>query len=273
MEGSGQDLASGTGSYVDPVSKQVIQKQSLFRFDLTGAQISDGGTLTAIAIDSQGNTSEFGEAIKVVKAGAVTALVWKDLNNDGEKATTEPALNPVKAQLSRWDTVSQQWLVVNVQTTDANGEITFFRLVPGKYTVEILSDQASLTGLMPGAHMTNPTEITVEAGASKNLRFGYIDGTPALTLTPNHNRMVKPGMFVHLPHRLESNTASNVDLQAQLVNANDGSAVAWPVTLQKTLCGKGDKDGQPTTNSLVIGSTGQAATCFEASVFVACQCP
>ncbi|WP_211826156.1 lectin-like domain-containing protein [Kistimonas asteriae] len=273
VEGSGQDLASGTGSYVDPVSKQVIQKQSLFRFDLSGAQISEGGTLTAIAIDSEGNTSEFGENINVVRAGAITALIWKDLNNDGEKAATEPALNPVKAQLSRWDAVLQQWIVVSVQTTDAKGEVNFPSLVPGRYTVEILPDQASLTGLMPGAHTTNPVEITVESGTVNSLRFGYIDGTPALTLTPNHNRTVKPGMFVHLPHQLESNSASNVDLQAQLVNANDGSAVSWPVTLQKTLCGNGNKEGQPATNSMVIGSTGSAATCFEAGVFVPANAP
>ncbi len=273
VEGSGQDLASGTGAYVDPVSKQMIQKQSLFRFDLSGAQISEGGTLTAIAIDPAGNTSEFGENIHVVRAGAITAMIWKDLNNDGEKAATEPALNPVKAQLSRWDAVSQQWIVVNVQTTDAQGEVNFSRLVPGKYAVEILPDQVSLNGLMPGAHTTNPAEITVDAGTSNRLRFGYIDGTPVLTLTPNHNRTAKPGMFVHLPHQLEGNSAGKVDLQAQLVNANDGSAIDWPVVLQKAQCGNGNKEGQPATNSMTIGSTGSAATCFEAGIFVPANAP
>ncbi len=272
-EGSDQDQLSGTGTYIDPVSQQVIQKQSLFRFDLSGSRINEGEDLTAIAIDAAGNTSEFGEDIKVTRAGSIQAQVWKDLNNDGEIAANEPKLNTVKIQLSRLDRISQQPVVVGVLSSTAEGEVMFPRLAPGKYTVEIVPDQAVLTGLIPGAHMVNPVEVNVETGGLISLRFGYIDGATLLTLTPDHNRIAKSGMFVQLPHQLESNTASRVNLHTQLVNVNNGKTVDWPVMLQRADCDNGRRQGEIGTNTWEVDSAGNAPVCFEAGFFVPANAP
>jgi protocatechuate 3,4-dioxygenase beta subunit len=71
-----------------------------------------------------------------VRMAAIMGVVWEDFNCDGVRTTFEPGVSEVEVKIS--GTTNQSVNILEVITTDENGNFDFGGLLPGQYQVEVM---------------------------------------------------------------------------------------------------------------------------------------
>lgn len=71
-----------------------------------------------------------------VRMAAIMGVVWEDFNCDGARMISEPGLAEVEVKIT--GTTNQSVEILEVITTDENGNFDFGGLLPGQYQVEVI---------------------------------------------------------------------------------------------------------------------------------------
>ena len=263
-EGS-QDDATGTAQYYDPVSGRLITQEQ-FKFTIPNQTLN--GQLSAIAVDASGNTSEFSIEKAIALPGSVKTQLWQDQNNDGIRQAGESGFAGVYVALSKIE--SGVAVLVQKVSTDSEGKITFTKVLPGQYQVEVLPDQAVLKDWQLGKGMTNPFAVTVEPDKKASVNFGYVKSAADFSFTPEYQRAVAAGQTTRFSHQLLSSKALAVQLSYQWLDSTGKPLkLNWPVRLLASNC---DESGQ-TPLPATINLEADKPLCFDAVVAVSQSSP
>jgi len=132
-EGDGKSLSHGEGEMF--LAQCDSKSDGTFECNLTlnGATLGDGEKITAIAIDSNSNTSEFGPNRQVVIVPTVYGYVYNDKNHNFLKGEGEEGLAGISVKL--WYKNGNDWVLENSITTDSNGYFTFHPQKNGTYRI------------------------------------------------------------------------------------------------------------------------------------------
>ncbi|MFN8498612.1 MAG: SdrD B-like domain-containing protein [Anaerolineae bacterium] len=113
--------------------------------------------------------------------GSIGDTVWLDSNNSGAQEAGEPGLPNVGVTLYKdtdnSGTLSAGDVLLQQDTTDANGQYLFTGLVPGKYLVVV--DQNS--------SVTTPENLTTTIGAAMNPTTGTVNPRSVTLTTPGQS--------------------------------------------------------------------------------------
>jgi len=105
--------------------------------------------------------------------GSIGNRVWDDRNGDGVQDASEPGLNGVMVEL-----VNSNGTVIDVQTTEIDGNYAFVNVVAGTYTVRVdpftLSNGSIPTYDLDGVATPGETVVVLAAGQNRtDVDFGY----------------------------------------------------------------------------------------------------
>ncbi|PJE80756.1 hypothetical protein CI610_00244 [invertebrate metagenome] len=275
QEGNSEDKATDSAYYTDPVSQTRIQ-QNKFQFELPASRFSASDSIVAVAFDNKGNTSEFSNHINTQKSSSLLVTLWKDTNKNGVKDNNEMPLGKLIVQLYQIDNSGQQ-IPITHKITDLKGELTMSGLLAGQYKVEISPDQPALKDLIPGKNTPNPQTITLNSGESGKLFFGYINPTEVLQLTPNHHRMLTPGVQSSFSHTLRTSLTGRFAVSYQWNDpAHPDKKMAndhWPVIIKSFYC-ETNQGMNTAGNIITIGKENKTpnertySVCLKAGFFI-----
>ncbi len=269
IEGTNDDKDNGRATYIDPVQGSKLITQEQFQFTIPNMPLT--GSLAAIVIDDHGNTSEFSVGTTGSVPGSIKTDIWQDQNRDGERQANETGFQGIHVRLTKLDKVSGMPVLQREDKTDANRLLTFADVLPGNYQVEVLPDQPGLKDWQPGAK-GNPVELTVAASQKSPAMFGYVLGTPELTLTPDYQRAVAPGLATRFTHTFFSSMVGNARLSYQWLDSSGRPlTLNWSVQLFEADCDQAVKDNIQLSQPIRL-EAGQNI-CFDASVFVPAETP
>ncbi len=164
--------------------------------DAAGTPVPPGNLLAA-DLSTTGNTlpaTPNGDTpaptlITFPAASGITGTVYRDLNKDSTKATTEPGIQGVVVTLkdSAGNDIDSDPNTAGVQPTtaitNASGVYSFPNVVPGSYRVV----ETQPAGLGSSENPTNTVNVTVTAGANQTINFGEIAGSLAGTVYRDDN--------------------------------------------------------------------------------------
>jgi len=143
-----------------------------------------GGSVTGIAIDGRGNTSEFSANYKVVCVlpHKIGGYVYEDLNHDRVRAEGESGIEGVRVELWYYD--GSEWLLEQSTTTDEEGYFEFSPQKTGTYRVvedygNAAGDDPGRGSDPPGYISTTPNVVEVNWDAEKSIivEFGDFYGS------------------------------------------------------------------------------------------------
>jgi len=152
-----------------------------FSCDITVSGLRDGDDVTGIAIDSNGNTSEFSANYAVAPGTKITGYVYEDANHDTVRARDESGIGGVRVELWHYD--GSSWVLESSTETDENGYFEFSPSSNGTYRV--IEDYDDGGGNSPdsgsdpdGFVSTTPNVVELEWDGSKNriVEFGDFHG-------------------------------------------------------------------------------------------------
>ncbi len=211
-----------------------------------GTKLASADKITAITIDTNGNTSEFNNGAPVNSTGVtVSGYLYTHYaaNNNFTLDPTEPRLGAgITVQLKNGATV------VNTTTTDANGFYKFPDVTAGiTYTISVPATVDDLTAAANGTAAGNTRSLTIAAGSTADVTgqdLGY--SFPAITAatcsvsnsttfagTPNNQILAfnpnTGGSIVAATTSLAADTSALAHNQSQkLVYYAQGSSIyAW----------------------------------------------
>ena len=95
--------------------------------------LSVGDYITAIAIDSNGNTSEFSANYVVSSPATITGYLYNDGNHNSVRESGEQGIQNVRIEL--WYYNGSNWVLEATTTTDINGFFQFNPLNTGRYRI------------------------------------------------------------------------------------------------------------------------------------------
>ena len=131
--GDGTSVPHGEGDYFLAECNTTSTGDFDCNLTLNGAPFSDDTNITAIAIDSNSNTSEFGPNQKVVIVPTIYGFIFDDQNHNQLMETGEPGLAGISIKL--WYLSSSGWVLESNGTTDSRGYFSFHPQNTGTYRV------------------------------------------------------------------------------------------------------------------------------------------
>jgi S-adenosylmethionine hydrolase len=182
-------------------------------FDSDGLSTPHGVGVAIVA-----GEDHFGSAFAYIGPGTITAYIWEDENGNGIEDGTEPRMSGVSVAL-----LDDQGITVDGNLTDLNGNITFFDLLAGSYT--LLVDDGSLppfytqTFDSDGLSTPHGVDVSIVAGEDHfGSAFAYIGpGTITARIWEDSNgNGLDDGEppFLGVTVLLEDDLGNTVDIQA-----------------------------------------------------------
>ena len=268
-EGSARDSATDSGEYTDPVSGQKI-RQNRFLFTLSASESAalSRAAVTAIALDDDGNTSEFGPSLATPEVfGQIHVSVWQDRNEDGlQDLPTETGFAHVAVTLLRVDPQTGVAVPVAELTTDAAGQLVFPQLHSGSYQVQLALNQSVLNGWQLPTGVVNPVALTIDDTQNLHqVKFGLIAAKSDFSMFPNHQQQAIPGQLLSFRHTVLSAMGGQLTITPAWLNSDGSKAsIDWPVTLSEVSCTEPEAGGVVITGPVEL--TAGAPLCFEAAL-------
>ena len=181
FEGDGESAPHGEGKRY--VGSCTTSSDGTFSCDMPLHALR-GSYATAVAIDSNGNTSEFSANYKIVciLPEKINGYVYEDANHDGVRASGESGIEGVRVELWYYD--GSEWLLEQTTTTDEEGYFEFSPQRTGTYRViedydDGAGDDPNNGSDPPGYVSTTPNVVEVNWDGEKNVivEFGDFHGS------------------------------------------------------------------------------------------------
>lgn len=178
--GDGKNVPHGEGRYY--IGSCNTQSDGSFDCTITApSYVSIGDYITAIAIDSNGNTSEFSTNYMISSPATITGYLYNDANHNKIRESGETGISNVRMELWYYD--GNTWIQEAVTTTDENGVFSFNPSNVGKY--RIIEDAQNVgndanTGSDPAGYIsttTNVVEIYFDSRRNVVVEFGDYHGS------------------------------------------------------------------------------------------------
>lgn len=144
------------------------------------ASVSVGDSITAIAIDSNGNTSEFSPNYVVSSPGTISGYLFNDANHNTLRENSENGIPNVRMELWYYD--GSNWVLEATTTTNSDGSFQFNPLNTGRY--RIIEDAQNSgndanTGSDPTGYISTTPNVVEISFSGKNtvVEFGDFHGS------------------------------------------------------------------------------------------------
>jgi uncharacterized repeat protein (TIGR01451 family) len=180
IKGDGKSVPHGEGYLY--IGNCTTDSNGNFDCQIQTDQIAVGDFITAIAIDPDGNTSEFSANYKVSGIYTISGYVFEDSNHDTIRERGEKAISDIRVEL--WEQNGTTWEMINATTTDNNGYFSF--TPPQEGTYRIIEDYNNNAGDNPdkgsdpvGYISTTPNVVEINWDYYRNVivNFGDFKGS------------------------------------------------------------------------------------------------
>ncbi len=178
--GDGLNVPHGEGRYY--IGSCTTANDGTFDCTLPAPSfLSIGDYITAIAIDSNGNTSEFSANYVVSSPATITGYLYSDANHNSVRESGEQGIQNVRIELWYYD--GSNWVLEATTTTDSNGYFQFNPLNTGRYRViEDAQNSGSdaNTGSDPAGYISttaNVVEVFFNGTQNIIVEFGDFHGS------------------------------------------------------------------------------------------------
>ena len=266
---SPQDSGSMGARYLNSQGKTMEQHWFYFEVPLIEAGVREGEGLVALLIDGQQNTSELGSSVPITRSGNIKATLWYDRNNNGQRESDDPPQAGVRVKLYLVDKQAIQMFSLMEEVSDSKGEVNFSGLPPGTYILKVPEGQPVLA---PYRLRDNDEKIViVDVDKTSDAEFVFIDRSADLDFTPDHRRVVPPGVRVSFRHQLVSSKDGRLTLKPEWQAPTKHSVVNWPIALKLVNCDDPEDNGSSISG--VIDMSQRMPVCIKASAFVPAEAP
>ncbi len=176
FEGDGKSVPHGEGRVY--IGSCTTNGDGTFNCEISSSGLSVGDEITAITIDSSGNTSEFSANYKVSSPNKITGYVYEDSNHDRVRAAGETGISNVRVELWYYD--GSNWTMEASTQTGDDGYFEFTPSHTGTYRViEDYNNNAgdnSEEGSDPDGYIsTTPNVREISWDNSKNIIVDFGD--------------------------------------------------------------------------------------------------
>ena len=266
---SPQDLGSMGARYLNSQGKTMEQHWFYFEVPLIEAGVRDGEGLAALLIDGQQNTSELGSSVPITRSGNIKATLWYDRNNNGQRESDDPPLAGGRVKLSLVDKQAIQMFSLMEEVSDSKGEVNFSGLPPGTYILKVPEGQPVLAPYRPRDN--DEKIVIVDVDKTSDAELVFIDRGADLDFTPDHRRVVPPGVRVSFRHQLVSSKDGRLTLKPEWQAPPGHSVVNWPIALKQVNCDDPEDNGSSISG--VIDMSQGVPVCIKANAFVPAEAP
>ncbi|WP_198538343.1 CARDB domain-containing protein [Marinicella sediminis] len=129
--------------------------------------------ITVQAEDEAGNLSQLVVlVVEYVPVGQVDGSIWHDLNQNGLFDAGESGIELAEVTLTDSQQASQ------VVYTNASGLFSYADVQPGTYTIAVTDSELNTDWI--SSTMNSPSAITVTAGQTESIEFGYYQQAPVI---------------------------------------------------------------------------------------------